>query len=112
MIKITQKDRGPLDEFRDALGCGHVRLSRGIHEYTIKDQLHVNAFVDLIYPYCRVKRRQLDLSREIAYAMKSIFDLKGLLKVAEMADELSACNVRSKNRRKNYVTKIHLYGNL
>lgn len=105
-IKIAQKERHILDEIKHQLSWGHVRLSRGVHEYTIKDQQHVCAFVDLIYPFCRVKCRQLDLSRRIACAMERILSVNELMEVAQLADSLAECNVRSKNRRKNYTTKI------
>ncbi len=107
-IKIAQKDKFLLDEIQRDLNYGYVRLNRNVHEYDIKNQEHIIEFIDLIYPYSRIKRNQLVLAREIASKVKCIDSKDDLYKVALLADALAAFNVRSKNRRKNYATKIQV----
>lgn len=107
-IKITQKSNVLLDEIQQQLGCGHVRNNRGVHEYDIKDQSQVSRFIDLIYPYSRAKQTQLDLARKIAIDLKNVSSQTDLINVARLADSLAECNVRSKNRRKNYAEIIGL----
>jgi hypothetical protein len=106
IIKIAQKNRCFLETIQAELKCGYVRLNRNVYEYDIKNQEDVLSFIDLVFPYVRLKKVQLQLAREIACKLKGMTTFQHLLEIAQLADTLSSFNVRSKNRRKNYVAKI------
>ena len=108
-LKVTQHDRKILDWIRKKIGKGIVRANRpGTHLQTfdlhVRDQSHVRETLELLMPYLRVKREQARLAREILSSTRTT--KKEILNVARLADTLSKFNVRSKNRRKNFATKV------
>lgn len=106
-IKIAQKNEQFLKNIQQRLVWGSVKLNRRVYEYDIRDQKHVEQFIKLIYPYSKLKRKQLQLGLQIlSYSINTRNDL---IKVAQLADTLSSHNVRSKGRRKNYTSKIQEY---
>jgi len=106
-IKIAQKNEQFLKNIQQRLVWGSVKLNRRVYEYDIRDQKHVEQFIKLIYPYSKLKRKQLQLGLQIlSYSINTRNDL---IKVAQLADTLSSYNVRSKGRRKNYTSKIQEY---
>jgi hypothetical protein len=106
-IKITQKNQEFLSEIRNELGWGRVRLNRQVYELNIRDQHDVCKFINFVYPYVRIKNKQLDIGKQIL--SKTIRSRNDLLSVARLADALSGYNVRSLNRRKNYTSKIEAF---
>jgi hypothetical protein len=104
IVKITQKDRQVLDWFVDEFQFGKVVPNRTTFDWILKDQNKINDLLMLIKPYLRVKRVQADLAMEII--QKTIVDKSDLVSVAQVADALARLNVRSANRRKNYVLMI------
>jgi hypothetical protein len=60
--------------------------------------------LDEITPYLRGKKRQAEIARQILQQV--IITKTDLRNVAELADSLSALNVRSRNRRKNYAIMV------
>jgi len=111
-IKITQHDRQILDWIQRILNAGIVRANRlGDKSQTfdlhIRDRNEVHKILMRIRPYLRVKHRQADIALKI---LNQNSDSKSnLIKNARLADALSRFNVRSKNRRKNFVSKIKEY---
>lgn len=105
-IKIAQKSRALLDQFQKELGWGYVRLNRTVYEYDIRDQRQIAEFIEMIYPYSRAKKAQLELAREITSRSKCISDKKHLVKVAQLADCLASYNVRSSGSRKNFAAAM------
>jgi hypothetical protein len=106
-VKIAQKNERFLRQLQRELEWGKVRINNRVYELDIKDQTHIYKFIDLVYPYSRLKRRQLDLGRKILET--KIHSREDLLQVAQLADTLSSYNVRSRSRRKNYTSKIQAY---
>lgn len=104
VVKITQKDRKVLDWFADEFQIGKVVQNRTTYDWIIKDQILVNELLHITKPYLQVKTMQADLALEILKV--SIKSKNDLLAVAQIADTLSRLNVRSENRRKNYVVMI------
>ncbi len=106
-VKITQRDKKPVSWLTDTYGIGYVRKNRTTHEWIVRDQQHVDTLLALIEPFVHVKRRQVVLARAIlATPVRSRGDL---VRVARKADALSRFNLRSKNRRLNYVIMIQEY---
>jgi hypothetical protein len=106
-LKIAQKNEQFLRDLQQDLGWGNVRLNRQVFELDIKGQDQIKSFIKLIYPYSRLKKRQLDLGLRIITSKISSID--DLVKVARLADTLSSYNVRSSGRRKNYTAKIQAH---
>ena len=108
-LKVTQHDRKILDWIRRKIEVGIVRANRlGTHLQTfdlhIRDQAHVVGTLEVLRPYLRVKRVQAHYALRIfSHAQKT---KKEILHVARLADALSKFNVQSKNRRKNFATKV------
>ena len=108
-VKITQRDRKILDWIRTVLGIGIVRANRAgqkgqTYDLHVRDRSQVQKMLSEVSPYLRVKKRQAVLAREILE--KDIVTSRDLINTARKADALSRFNVRSKNRRKNFVTKV------
>ncbi len=108
-LKITQHDREILDWIRTVLGVGIVRANRvgdirQTFDLHIRDRNHVQKILERLLPFVRVKKRQAQMALEIL--SMSIDSSEDLINTAKLADTLSGLNVRSKNRRKNFVTKI------
>ena len=104
VVKITQKDRAVLDWIRDEFQVGKVVSNRTTFDWLIKDQSLVHNLLLLISPYLQVKKYQAQQAMKIV--KMEIASRDDLIKCAELADALSRFNVRSENRRKNYVVKI------
>ena len=108
-LKITQQDREVLDWIRTVLGVGIVRANRAgdirqTFDLHIRDRAHVQKVLENLMPFVHVKKRQAEIALQILAA--SINSSEDLINTAKLADTLSGLNVRSKNRRKNFVTKI------
>lgn len=105
-IKIARKNKAILEEIQKLVRCGRLSVNHDKHEFIIKDQNEISDFIDIIYPYSKAKRRQFDIARKIANQTKNIVSLNDLRIIAQLADELSALNARSKSIRKNYASMI------
>ena len=104
IIKITQRDRKVLDWFMKNFRFGAVRQNRTTHDWIIKDQQVALNLLRMVNPYLKAKHRQAKIAQEILnFSINSRGDL---LKVARLADTLSSFNVRSENRRKNFMAMI------
>lgn len=103
-IKIAQKNKSFLEKIQRELSWGSVRLNRRVYEYDIRDQKDIISFIDLIYPYSRLKKSQLKIAYKIANS--KIGSKRQLIKIARLADSLAKLNVRSPGRRKNFAQKI------
>jgi len=108
-LKITQHDRKILDWIRKVRGVGIVRANRvGEERQTfdlhIRDRNDVQKILERLLPFMRVKKRQAEIALKILSL--SINSPEDLITTAKLADTLSGLSVRSKNRRKNFVTKI------
>jgi hypothetical protein len=108
-LKVTQRDRKILDWIRTVLNAGIVRANRAgrkgqTYDLHIRTRNEVQKILSELAPYLQVKKRQAELARQILET--EITNSRDLINVARKADALSRFNVRSKNRRKNFVTKI------
>ena len=108
-IKLTQHDREILDWVQIKLHSGIVRANRfGTERQTfdlhIRDKKQAENVLMLLKSYIRVKHRQARIALDIL--RYRVTTEKDLLHVARLADTLSRFNVRSKNRRKNFASKI------
>tara|TARA_B100000745_G_scaffold251559_1_gene173706 strand:+ start:1702 stop:2109 length:408 start_codon:yes stop_codon:yes gene_type:complete len=109
MIKFTQRDSDILKWIHHKLQTGVVRTNRlgsnrQTHDLNIRDQQAIMRVIAELQPHIRVKYKQAEYALKILQHTISSED--DLLHVAQLADALSRFNVRSKNRRKNFATKI------
>jgi len=103
-LKISQADRKILNYFISYYKIGYIRKNRTTFDWVIRDQKKVKDFLQILLPYLKVKRKQAQKALQISNTR--IRELNDLIKVASLADSLSRLNVRSKNRRKNFVSMI------
>ncbi len=104
VIKVTQKRKRDLAFLTNLLGCGSVRANRTTYDWITRDQKEVLRVLSHIAPYSKMKQAQIH--HALAILRTPIREKRDLLRVARSADTLSKFNVRSKNRRVNYATKI------
>jgi hypothetical protein len=103
-VKITQRDENVLRWFRGKYKIGYIRKNRSTFDWVIRDQKMAKDFLEYLLVYLKAKRRQAEMALKILDV--EIRKPKDVLKVARLADSLSKLNVRSKNRRKNFVSMI------
>src|SRR3989338_6496321 len=108
-LKVTQHDRKILDWIQCTLRVGIVRANRlgdtrQTFDLHVRDRTAVRGVLVTLLPHLRVKRRQADIALRILD--QTIESKQDLIRVARLADALSRFNVRSKSRRKNFVSKI------
>ncbi len=103
-IKISQNDSKIVKWCKSITLLGQVRKNRNEYEWRIRGQEEAEFLLELLLPYLRVKRKQAKLAKKILNT--KIVKFKNLLEKAQLADTLSKINIRSKGRRKNFMTMI------
>ena len=105
-VKVTQYHRNDIAWLLTLTGIGYVRKNVRCYEWIVRDQIAAQWLLKIIAPYTHTKIKQVKIALEILkHPMQTQADL---IAVAQLADALSAFNVRSKNRRKNYATMIQV----
>ena len=105
-VKVTQHDRNDVVWLLALTGIGYIRKNVRCHEWIVRDQIAAGWLLKILAPYSHTKNQQIKIALEILnHPRKTMADLTA---VAQLADALSAFNVRSKNRRKNYATMIQV----
>jgi hypothetical protein len=103
-INVTQFHREDVAWLPLQTGVGYIRRNLKTYQWMVRDQKAVAWLLEMIAPYARSKARQVELARQIlAIPINTIEDL---LEIARLADALSAFNVRSRLRRKNFAAMI------
>jgi LAGLIDADG endonuclease len=103
-IKITQKEAVILRFLCRKYRVGNVRANRTTYDWIIRNQQDARTILGLISPYSLAKKRQIQIALKILDIR--IEKKAHLVSVARLADALSAYNVRSKDRRKNYASMV------
>jgi len=104
VLKITQKHQADVKFLLKMTVCGAISKNGETHDWKTRDQNEIKRLLNQISPYSRVKQNQVKIALKIIDTL--VLTKADLIKVAKMADALSRYNVRSNNRRLNYVTKI------
>ena len=105
-VKITQKESNLLKSLHSFYGIGVVSKNRTTFDWIVRNKTHVNEILNIIGPYMKAKKRQVEYARQILGLSDS--SRSGLIKMARLADTLSKFNVRSKNRRLNHASMIKI----
>ena len=103
-IKVTQKEANILLVLRKKFRIGRVAANRATYDWIIRDQADVLVILKFISPHSLAKQKQIKLAMQILNI--DIQTKADLIRMARLADTLSRFNVRSKNRRKNFVSMI------
>lgn len=104
ILKVTQKHEKDLVFLTKLFGCGAVRQNGTTFDWILRDQKSLIIVLSELLPYSKSKQQQIKHALKIL-TMK-IGSQKDLVQAAKTADALSLFNVRSNNRRKNFVTMI------
>ncbi len=107
-VKITQQSKANVAWLPSATGIGYVRSNRTTHEWIVRDQQAIRSFLERIVPYLRCKKKQAEMT--LVILNRAILTVDDLREIARLADALSAFNVRSRNRRKNFAAMIKVSG--
>ena len=104
-IKISQNNEKILTWCKLVTEMGNVRNVKGEeYEWRVRNQTDTKLLLEWLTPYLKIKNKQGNLASKILNI--EIKNVKQLLKAANLADTLSALNVRSQGRRKNFTTMI------
>ena len=103
-VHITQLHERDVAWLPGLVEIGRLRVNRTTHQWVVQDQQDILWLMEQIAPYSRLKTNQIQLAKEILN--RPIRSFEDLLQVARLADTLASFNVRSRNRRKNFVSMI------
>jgi hypothetical protein len=104
ILKVSQKEITIIKWFRKTFKVGNIRKNNKIYDWQIQNQIECLRMLEIFLPFIKVKKKQAKLA--ISILKKSVKNKKDLVYIANLADTLSRFNVRSKNRRKNFVSMI------
>jgi hypothetical protein len=104
VVKVSQKEIFIIKWFLKTFGVGNIRKNQTIYDWQIQNQTDCLRMLEIFLPYIRVKKKQAKIAIQILKT--SVTSRKDLIRIATLADALSRFNVRSKNRRKNFVSMI------
>jgi len=104
VLKVSQKEIMIIQWFQDTFKLGNIRKNQTIYDWQIQNQKDCLQMLQIFLPHIRVKKRQAEIAINILQT--SVDTRKNLIHVAGLADALSRFNVRSKNRRRNFVSMI------
>ncbi len=104
-IKISQNNEKILNWCKSVTSVGSIRnINDREYEWLVRNQEEAKKLLELLTPYLKIKRKQAVLAKRILNA--KIKSSKKLIAIATLADTLSALNIRSQGRRKNFMTMI------
>jgi len=86
-----------LDWLKEIFQCGYIRRRKtGISDYTIVDSREVLRILELLRPYVRVKKKQVELGIRILKKMQAISGNDEFLEACGMVDEFKGLNYSKK----------------
>ena len=104
ILKVTQKNPEVLYWIQKTTKLGNVVSNRTTNEWILRNQIEILEFLKQMVRFVRIKKKQITIAIEIL--QKPVKNQKDLINIATLADSLASFNVRSKNRRKNFMAKI------
>ena len=104
VFKVSQKEIFIIKWFLKTFGVGNIRKNRTVYDWQIQNQKDCLKILKILLPYIKVKIKQAKIAINILET--PVTTKKDLIHIAKLADTLSRFNVRSKNRRKNFVSMI------
>lgn len=104
ILKVSQKEIYIIKWFLKTFGLGNIRKNQSVYDFQIQNQNDCLKILNFLIPFLKVKKKQAKIAVNIL--KKSVKTKRDLVHIANLADTLSRFNVRSKNRRKNFVSMI------
>jgi hypothetical protein len=104
VLKVSQKEIFIIKWFLKTFGVGNIRKNKNIFDWQIQNQTDCLRMLKIFLPFIKVKKKQAKIA--VSILKTSVKSRKDLIRIATLADALSRFNVRSKNRRKNFVSMI------
>lgn len=109
-ISVSQKNREILDKIREYFGFGNIQLStygipnRAGYKYICNGHKNITKFIEEVHPYVIIKKRQLDLIKELIDFKDKIqsnkpYTKENTLFMLDIRDELHELNSRGKDLR-------------
>jgi len=111
VVKFSQHEThdGVLTELKRLCGDGYVsQANKHVREFALKSARSVEQVLRAIGPYVRVKRTQVRQALELINQLKHVGTPQAFRRAAELADALSAGNLKSRSRRKHTSQTISL----
>jgi len=93
-----------LQKFLTQFKVGVIRQNRTTYDWISRNQVDIRRLLQEILPFLYIKNQQAVIALNMLAC--PIESREQLLQVAQSADALSRLNVRSKNRRKNFMAMI------
>ncbi len=102
-------NREHLEWIKNILSVGYIRDRKdGMTEYTIVALDLVIKVLELLEPYIRIKKPQVNLAKRIYPLLSNKFDLDQFVKAAELVDGFSKLNYSKKRINTSLVLKDYL----
>lgn len=105
ILKVTQKNPEVLYWIQKTTKLGNVVSNGTTNEWILRNQIEILEFLKQLVGFVRIKKKQIEIAIEIL--QKPVKNQSDLVNIATLADSLASFNVRSKNRRKNFMTSIN-----
>jgi hypothetical protein len=86
-----------LDWLKEIFGVGYIRHRKtGMSDYTIVDSKEVHKILELLQPYVRLKRKQVELGLEIFKKLESKKSNGDFLEICKLVDKFKELNYSKK----------------
>lgn len=91
-----------LEWLKEMFGAGYIRHRKtGIRDYTIVDSKEVKKILELLKPYVKLKKKQVETGIEILNKLESEKSKENLLEICKLVDKFKEFNY-SKKRTMTY----------
>jgi len=88
-----------LEEIQKKFGCGYLRKRKdGISEFILGDEESQIKFIEMISPYSKLKKKQLQLMKKILNGKKKVKTANDFLKICALVDEYRLLNYSKKRK--------------
>ena len=86
-----------LDWLKEKFGCGYIRHRKtGVSDYTIVESKEVRKILELLKPYVRLKKRQVDLGLEILDKLEDKKTNQDFIEICKLVDMFGEMNYSKK----------------
>ena len=111
VVKFSQHEdsEGILRELRRLCGDGFLsQANKHVRELALKSSRSVERLLRDIEPYVRIKRKQVEGALVLIDRLRHVQTADEFRQAAELADQISAANLKSRSRRKHTSQTIQL----
>ncbi|PIZ82659.1 hypothetical protein COX97_03635 [Candidatus Pacearchaeota archaeon CG_4_10_14_0_2_um_filter_05_32_18] len=88
-----------LEWLKELFGSGYIRhRNTGISDYTIVESKEVKKILELLKPYVRLKKKQVDLGLEIINKLENKKSDRDFLEICQLVDKFKELNYSKKRK--------------